>query len=308
MFGLVNTLSTEKAVLAATKPSFRLREKLVAILELTKPRALLMIVFTTLLSALIAATRSPHWLLLLHTAFGVALAGGGSLALNQHMERDLDSQMERTASRPLPSGRLSATLAFWVGLGAMISGYIYLWFTVNPRCSIATMICGFSYLYLYTPLKRHSSLSTFVGAIPGGMLPIMGWLAVRNKMEIGAWILFAILFLWQIPHALIISIRHRKDYHRAGMKQLPLISQQLLSYRQMVFNVLILIPLTITPYYFNMTEEIYPLVALGLGFLLFVVVVRYSMLRSPHTAKHVFIALNAYLPILLLAMYLDRPG
>lgn len=304
----MNTLGTEEAVLAATKPSFSLHEKVVAVIQLTKPRALLMIVFTTLLSALIAATSSPAWLLLLHTAFGVGLAGGGSLALNQHMERDLDSQMERTASRPIPSGRLSAVFAFWFGLGAMVSGYIYLWIFVNPRCSLATMICGISYLYLYTPLKRHSSLSTFVGAIPGGMLPIMGWLAVRNKMEMGAWILFGILFLWQIPHALIISIRHRNDYHRVGMKQLPLISQQQLSYRQMVFNILILIPLTLTPYYFNMTEEVYPMVALGSGFLLFIVAVRYSMLRSPQTAKQVFIALNAYLPILLLAMYLDRPG
>lgn len=301
-------ISSEKAVTVQTQSVSGLRPKISALVELTKPRALMMIVFTTLLSAMIAATSQLDLVLFLHTAIGVALGGGGSLALNQHMERHLDSQMVRTASRPIPSGRVSASLAFAFGMICMLLGYAYLWFLVNPACSIATMICGVSYLYMYTPMKRRSSMSTFVGAIPGGMLPIMGWLAVRNKMEIGAWILFAILFLWQIPHALIISIRHRSDYHKVGMKQLPLVSKQLISHRQMVFNILILIPITIMPYYVNMTEEIYPLVALGLGFVLFICAVRYSMLRSPSSAKFAFIALNAYLPLLLIAMYLDRPS
>lgn len=266
-----------------------------------------MIVFTTGISYLIAATEPvsiPH---LFMTCLGSMVAAAGSLALNQVMERELDSRMERTRSRPIPSGRITPLEGTIFGWSLMLGGYIFLWIAVNPACSIATFICGASYLWLYTPMKRTSSFSSFVGAVPGGMLPIMGWVAARGRLEIGAWILFVILFLWQIPHALIISIRHKEDYAAAGMKQLPLISSNIASKRQMFLNVLVLVPVSILPYFFNMTEEAYPFIALVLGFGLWVQVTRYGLKVTEGSAKALFISLTAYLPLLLLAMYFDRP-
>ncbi len=285
-----------------------LLEKAAALVALTKPRALLMIVFTTCLAFLIALTEPLRWGLLLHTAVGVLIAAAGSLALNQYMERGLDSKMARTRTRPLPSGRLQPGTALIFGTLLMMGGYLYLWLLVNPACSIATMACGVSYLFLYTPLKARSSFSSFVGAIPGGLLPVMGWVAARGKLEIGAWILFVILFLWQIPHALIISIRHRRDYAEVGMKQLPLVSDQWTSNRQIILNVLVLIPVSILPTFLNMTEFVYPFVALALGFFLLAQAIMYVMRVTETAAKRIFVTLTAYLPLLLLAMYLDKPG
>ena len=278
-----------------------------AFIELTKPRALVMIVFTTCFSSLIAATGPLDASLLAHLALGVGLAAGGALVMNQHMERRLDARMDRTKARPLPSGRVSPRAALAYALVLQIAGYPYLWFMVNPVCCLATLACGVSYLYCYTPLKQRTSFSSFVGAIPGGLLPVMGWAAARSKLEVGAWILFVILFLWQIPHALIISIRHAKDYAAVGMRQLPIISSDMTCKRQMIFNVLVLVPVSTLPAFLNMTENVYPFVALGLGFLLFWQVAAYAINTSRRTAQRVFIALTTYLPLLLLAMYLDRP-
>jgi protoheme IX farnesyltransferase len=277
-------------------------------LDLTKPRALVMIVFTTAISFLIASADHVDGWLLLHTSLGTTIAAAGSLALNQYLERTLDARMVRTRMRPIPSGRVTAASAARFGWLTMVGGYAYLWFVVNPVCSLATMACGLSYLFWYTPLKSRSTLSSFVGAIPGGLLPVMGWAGARGRLEIGAWILFVILFIWQIPHALIISIRHRDDYETAGMKQLPIISDQRTSSRQMIFNVLVLIPVTLLPAFLNMTEWIYPWVALALGLFLLALVVRYTLRVGEPEAKRVFVALSAYLPLLLLAMYMDRPG
>ena len=267
-----------------------------------------MIVFTTCICFLIAVNGPIPWWAMVHTAIGVFFAGGGSLVLNQHMERELDAQMERTAGRPIPSGRISARTALILGWVMMMGGYIYLWILVNPACSIATIVCGVSYLYMYTPMKRRTSFSSFVGAIPGGMLPIMGWVAVRNSLDFEAWVLFAILFIWQIPHALIISIRYREDYASAGMKQLPIITPSLTSRRQIALNVLVLMPVSLVPFYLNMTDDVYPLVALAIGFVLFVQVARYILKGTDETARSAFITLTAYLPVILLALYLDKPA
>ena len=216
--------------------------------------------------------------------------------------------MARTAARPIPSGRISARSALNLGWVMMLGGYVYLWLLVNPACSIATIACGVSYLYMYTPMKRRSSFSSFVGAIPGGLLPIMGWVAVRNSLDFEAWVLFAILFIWQIPHALIISIRYQQDYASAGMKQLPIIANTATSRRQIALNVLMLMPISLVPFYLNMTEKVYPMVALAVGFVLFVQVIRYILKGTEETARGAFITLTAYLPIILLALYLDKPA
>ncbi len=278
-----------------------------AYLALTKPRALVMIVFTTALAYLIAIPEHADLHLLWQTCLGVTLAAGGALALNQYMERQLDSQMARTRSRPLPSGRLSPRAALFFGMTIMLLGYGFLWFQVNPLCSLATIICGVSYLLWYTPMKRTSSFSSFVGAIPGGMLPLMGWAAARNKLELGGWILFVILFLWQIPHALIISQRHKEDYERVGMRQLPIIAGHMTTNRQMVLNVLVLIPITLLPGLLTMTEHLYSLFAVVLGGLLMLLTISYVKRGEARDSRRLFIGLSLYLPLLLIAMYLDKP-
>jgi len=276
--------------------------------ELTKPRALVMIVFTTAISYLIAVTDAPDAWVLFHTIVGVTLSAGGSLALNQHMEADLDARMARTRSRPIPSGRLPRGAAFVFGMITMLGGFGYLYVLVNPACCWATVACGVSYNYLYTPMKLRTSFSSFVGAIPGGMLPVMGWAAAQGKIEIGAWVLFVILFFWQIPHALIISIRHKTDYEGVGMKQLPIVMTGEASQRQMLFNTLALIPVTVLPYLLNLTELVYPVVALLLGLFLLVQVIAYMTKATESRARRLFISLSAYLPLLLLVMYLDKPA
>jgi protoheme IX farnesyltransferase len=274
--------------------------------ELTKPRPLIMIVYTTVFGYLIAAIEPINIVHLLLTALGVAFAAGGSLALNQFDERELDAKMVRTQGRPIPSGRLTPFAAAVFGWTTMLGGYAFLWFVINPATSIATMICGVSYNYLYTPMKKTSSYSSFVGAIPGGMLPVMGWVAVRGEVEIGAVLLFSILFLWQIPHALIISLRHQNDYESVGMQQLPIAANDSMSRRHIVWNILVLVPVTLLPYAFNMTEEAYLIVATVLGFYLFMVSVKYAAKKTEALARTMFISLTAYLPLLLLALYIDK--
>ena len=304
----INRVTTRHELAAPSLATPVLVAKMLAVIALTKPRALVLIVYTTCLGYLIAATRAIELFHLAQVAFGVGLAAAGSLALNQHMERHLDAKMTRTRHRPLPAGRLDPDTALVLGWVAMTGGYLYLWFWIGPACSIATMICGFSYLYLYTPLKKKTSYSSWAGAIPGAMLPVMGWLAVRDRPEIGAWILFTILFLWQIPHALIISLRHRDDYHRAGMKQLPLISPDSTTRRHILFNVLALVPVTLLPYFFNMTESLYPLSAVVLGGLLSWATLDFAKGRSRTAANRLFLSLTVYLPLLLMIMYLDKPA
>ncbi len=279
--------------------------KLKAYFELTKPRALVVIVFTTCLGFLIAETRSIHWLSFAYLALGTAVAAAGSLALNQHLERKRDALMERTKFRPIPSGRITSKQALIFGWLLMLSGYGALWLLVNPSCSVATMLCGFSYLYLYTPLKYTTSLSSFVGAIPGALLPIMGWIGSQGRMELGAWLLFTILFLWQIPHALIIAIRYREDYARAGMRQLPVIASNFAAARQMLVHVVILVPTSLMPTLFRLTGWTYSIAAAVLGIWLLVGAIAYLLHENDRHARRFFVSLSAYLPLLMIAMFVD---
>ncbi|MCB1050748.1 MAG: protoheme IX farnesyltransferase [Acidobacteria bacterium] len=276
--------------------------------ELTKPRALVVIIFTSCLGFILAEPDQVRWLRMTMLGFGVGLAGAGSLALNQYFERHKDALMERTRQRPLPSGRVSALSAFLFGWLLMGAGYAYLWLWVNPYSSLVTVLCGVSYLAWYTPLKYKTSLSSFVGAIPGAVLPVMGWVASRDQMELGAWILFGILFIWQIPHALIIAIRYREDYARAGMKQLPVVANDFVGTRQILLNLIILIPLSVMPSLTDMAGFYYGTYALATGFSLLVLGIRYAFRPSEGRARAFFIALSVYLPLLLLVMVLDKPG
>ena len=188
---------------------------------LTKPEVNLLVVMTTSAAYFLASGGGFNWLQLLHCVLGTLLVASGTATLNQFMERRYDSDMRRTASRPLPSGRVSATEALVFGLLLSIAGGLYLWLAVNPLTATLAISTLLSYLLIYTPLKRKSAICTLLGAFPGAMPTLIGWAAAAGRLDREAWLLFAVLFLWQFPHFLAIALMYREDYERAGYQMLP---------------------------------------------------------------------------------------
>ena len=191
--------------------------------ELTKPRIVLMVLVTAFVGFYVGSEKIPDYLRLLQLLLGTALAAGGTLALNQFLERDTDAMMERTRHRPLPDGRVQPREAVWFGTAITIAGLVYLALVVNIPSAWVTASITLSYLFLYTPLKRRSSLCMLVGAVPGALPPVIGWVAARGEFQVDTWVLFAIMFLWQVPHTLAIARLYRDDFAKAGIQFLPVI-------------------------------------------------------------------------------------
>jgi len=189
-------------------------------ISLTKPEVLFLVLITTSIGC-VMASESLNLFALFHALIGTALVAGGTAALNHYLEREHDARMRRTARRPLPSGQLKPQEAFLFGTGLSLAGTVYLALTLNLLTSLIGLAALLSYLLLYTPLKRRSRLCTFVGAFPGAAPVLMGWAAVRGDLAPEAWVLYAILFLWQFPHFLAIGWMYREDYARAGMLMIP---------------------------------------------------------------------------------------
>jgi len=199
----------------------RLLSKLRDYYTLTKPEVNLLILMTTSAGYYLAG-RGPIMIVgLVNTLIGTLLVAGGTATLNQWMEREWDGQMRRTASRPLPSGRLGAREALLFGIALSIAGGVYLAVAVNGLAAILAISTLLSYLLIYTPLKRKTPLCTLLGAFPGAMPTLIGWAGASARIDAHAWFLFAILFLWQFPHFLAIALMYREDYARAGYKMLP---------------------------------------------------------------------------------------
>jgi protoheme IX farnesyltransferase len=276
-------------------------------LELTKPRILVLVLFTVATGALLAGRGLPDWALLLHALLGTSLVAAGASALNQLLERDSDALMRRTEGRPLPAGRLqpAEVLVFGLGLGA--GGVAYLAVTL-PQL-LATLVAAVtfvSYVFLYTPLKRKTSLNTLVGAVPGALPPVIGWAAVRGSIGPEVAALFVILFLWQVPHFLAIAWIYREDYARAGMCMLPVVDRDGgMSGRQMVSYCLALVPASLVPVVLGVAGPVYLVgaVLLGLGFLGCAV----GFIRTPTLvqARRVLRASLIYLPALLALLVVE---
>lgn len=207
--------STESTVLSFLRG--RLREYC----TLTKPEVNLLILITTSAGYILGNHGPIHFVRLLHTLAGTLLVASGTATLNQLMESRHDGQMHRTANRPLPAGRIHPWEALSLGILLSVAGSIYLWTAVNAVASLAAMFTLLSYLLVYTPLKRRTSLCTLLGAIPGAMPTAIGWLAASGRLDLKAGILFSLLFLWQFPHFLSIALMYREDYERAGYRMLP---------------------------------------------------------------------------------------
>jgi protoheme IX farnesyltransferase len=275
--------------------------------ELAKPRVVLMVLITAFVGFYVGSAALPDYLRLINMLLGTALAAGGTLALNQFMERQSDALMQRTRHRPIPDGRVQPGEAFWFGAVVTLAGLAYLALAVNAISAWVTALITASYLLLYTPMKRKSSLCILAGAVPGALPPVIGWVAARGRLDIDAWVLFAILFLWQVPHTLAIAWLYRDDYARAGIQFLPVIDPDGSSTnRQILSHCAALLAVSLLPTLLGLAGAVYFTVAfvLGVGFL--ASGVRLAMESSLNGARRLLFASLIYLPVLLLMMALDR--
>jgi protoheme IX farnesyltransferase len=274
---------------------------------LTKPRVVLMVLVTTLMGYDVALTGPADYLRMIHLLIGSLLAAGGTLALNQYRERDLDARMDRTRARPLPAGRLQPLEAWLFGVALTLVGTAYLAALVNPLVALVTLATTILYLFAYTPLKRRTPLCTLVGAVAGALPPVAGWAGARGDVAPGAWVLFAILFLWQLPHTLAIARLYRDDYARAGVRVLPVVDPDGASTeRQVVLSCVALVTVSLLPAVAGWTGPIYLAGALVLGLAFSAVGVEQALVPSPRAARHVLLASLIYLPLLLGLMAFDR--
>lgn len=275
--------------------------------ELGKPRVVIMVLITTLVGFYLGSQGDPNYLRLVPTLIGTALAAAGTLALNQYAERELDAKMQRTRRRPLPDGRIQPTEALVFGVLITGAGLAYLTVAVNLLSGLVTACITASYLFVYTPLKRKTPLCSVVGAIPGALPPVTGWVAARGGFGVEAWILFALLFLWQLPHSLAIARLYRDDYARAGIRLLPVVEPDAKSTaRQIVTNCLALLVVGLLPTLVGLTGPIYFLVALLLGAAFLGYGVAFAVSRTALSARQLLLASLVYLPVMLIVMALDK--
>lgn len=278
------------------------------LVELTKPRITLMVVLTTALGAYLAGPHSPFPLLrLVHALVGVALLAGGAAALNQVVERQADARMRRTAQRPIPAGRLDVRPAWQFGVGLSVMGLVYLFLLVNPLTMMLGAVTLVSYLFLYTPLKKKSPLATVVGAVPGAIPPMMGWTAMGGEIELGAWILFGILFLWQLPHSLAIAWLYREDYGRGGFRLLPVKDDTGKQTSWVVMTTCVaLVAVTLLPWPLGLAGLAYVVAASLLGIFFLGSCATFAASCSMKAARRVMLVSVFYLPAVLTALALDR--
>jgi heme o synthase len=278
-----------------------------AYLELTKPRITFLIVLTAAAGFCLGAQGPINYLLLTHAMIGIALLSSGIATLNQYMERDLDALMRRTAARPLPTGKLLPLQACAFGFGLTVGAEIYLALLVNPLTALLGLTVIAGYLFLYTPLKTRTTLSTVVGAFPGAMPPLMGWTAASGALSMEAWVLFAILFLWQFPHFLAIAWMYREDYGRAGIRMLPVVEPEgRVTGQQIVVYTLLLLPVSLLPTALGISGKVYFYGAITLGVLFLFSSITAAISKSRQQARRLLLASVIYLPLLFVLMVLNR--
>ncbi|MBI4889213.1 MAG: protoheme IX farnesyltransferase [Acidobacteria bacterium] len=279
-------------------------------LDLTKPRITWLILMSTGIGYFFGHSGRLDWFLLLNCLMGTALIASGTATLNQWYERDADARMKRTAQRPLPAGRVSPMNALLFGIALLVAGELELALAVNPLTAWLGLFTVASYLLVYTPLKQKTWWSTTVGAFPGAMPPLIGFAAASGQLTAEAWILFAIIFLWQFPHFYAIAWMYREDYGRAGIRMLPVVEPDGASTsRHILAFALLLIPVSLAPSFLKMTGHWYLAAALALGALFLKSAATLSGDRTALNARGVLKASVIYLPLLYLALVLDsKPG
>jgi protoheme IX farnesyltransferase len=278
------------------------------LVALSKPRVLLMVLASTLAGYFVALDGPPDLGRVIHVLIGTFMAAGGTLALNQYVERDVDALMERTRRRPLPDHRLQPLEALLFGGVLTVAGVTYLAASVGIAVAGLTLATTILYLGAYTPLKTRSALCMLVGAVPGALPPVTGWLAARGDLGLGAAMLFAIVFLWQLPHTLAIALLYRDDYARAGVRVLPVVDAHgTVSDRQIVTSTLALLGVSVLPTAIGLSGTAYFATACTLGLGLLGIGLAHASTPSVASARRVLLATLLYLPLLLAVLALDRP-
>jgi len=277
-------------------------------IALTKPRVVTMVMLTTLLGYYLGATEASFdWLRLAITLLGTSLAASGTMALNQYLERDLDARMLRTRQRPLPDGRLAPWDALVFGSALTVVGVLVLLLAINSLSAVVTAVTSVSYLFAYTPLKPRTSLCTLVGAVPGALPPLTGWAAASGDLSPAAWAIFAIMFIWQIPHALAIAQMYRDDYARAGFRLLPVVDPDGSSTtRQILTYSLALLSVGMLPTLLGLAGPVYFVASIILGLGLLAASLRLARSSKTADARRLMLASLLYLPCLLAIMAADK--
>jgi protoheme IX farnesyltransferase len=275
--------------------------------ELAKPRVAVLVLFTVAAGCWLAARGTPSLLTVLHTVLGTTLVVAGASALNQLLERHTDALMQRTENRPLPAGRLQPVEVLILGMTVGLLGIGYLLCTLpQPLAALVAAAALVGYVFVYTPLKRVTTLNTLIGAVPGALPPVIGWTAVTGTIDREVLVLFLILFLWQVPHFLAIAWIYREDYARAGLQMLPVVDRAgALTGRQMGAYCLTLILVSLLPAVWGLAGPVYVAGAMLLGGAFLTCTIGFVRTRSIPKARRVLNASLIYLPLLLALLVVD---
>jgi protoheme IX farnesyltransferase len=295
----MSTARTTVAPRAMTRP--------MAYVSLTKPDVSFLVVLTTAAGYALGSVGPLDWQGMACAVAGTTLIAAGTSALNHYIERDSDARMRRTASRPLPSGALAPAQALWFGIVLTFAGALALLFTTNPLAALLAVAACIAYLGIYTPLKTRTTLATLVGAFPGAIPPLIGWAAARGSLAPGAWVLFAILFLWQFPHFHAIAWMYREDYGRAGIRMLPVVDVEgHATFGQILFCAAALIPVSLLASVTGLAGVRFFFSAVVVGLILVEVCLWAAARKTNVRAKWLMHATVVHLPLLLGLMLFDR--
>lgn len=283
------------------------RMRVAAFVELTKPRIAFMLVLTSA-AGFYLGTKGPFdFFLFVNSMIGIAILAFGVATLNQYVERTTDALMDRTKNRPLPSTRLIPREALIFGLVQCAVAEVYLYFLVNPLTAGLGLVVIVGYVLLYTPLKTRTSASTAIGAIPGAMPPLMGWTSSADEISIGACALFLLLFLWQFPHFLAIAWMYREQYAKAGILMLPVVEPEgRITARQIVLFAIMLVPVSLAPFFLGFAGLVYLIGAAGLGLWFLFESVRTARARTVVQARRLLFVSVLYLPLVFGLMVIDH--
>lgn len=283
------------------------RDRVTSFIELTKPRIAFMLVLTAAAGFYLGTSGEFDFILFAHSMLGITLLAFGVATLNQYIEWRTDSLMDRTQTRPIPTSRVAPTEALIFGLVQCSISEAYLYFLVNPLTAALGLVVVVGYVLLYTPLKTRTSASTAIGAIPGAMPPLMGWTSAANEFTLGAWALFVILFLWQFPHFLAIAWLYKEQYAKAGIKMLPVVEKDgRLTARQIVLFTIMLVPVSLAPFFLGFAGVIYLVGAFLLGIWFLVESSLTAREKSKLRARRLLMVSVIYLPLLFGLLVVDN--
>lgn len=305
----MSTLSEQTHLpgLHAPQPKLPASSLAADILVLVKARLTSMVLVTTLVGFLFGWRGPIDWLLLFHTLFGTFLAAAGASALNQAFECDYDARMRRTKNRPIPTHRISRDSGLFIGVVTSAVGVVYLSVTTNLLAALLAALTIGTYVFVYTPLKRVTTLNTIVGAVPGALPPVIGWAAARGEAGLESWLLFTILFLWQMPHFLAIAWLYRDDYRQAGFRMLSSQDTECrLTGRLALLYSMGLLSVSLLPFVLGLTSFWYVPVALVAGLAFSIAAFVFALHGTERAARRLFLMSIFYLPVTLGCLVLAR--